>query len=208
MRLTIIICTWNRAALLRQTLETLRAQDATESVDMEILVVDNNSADKTPHVVRELALDWPLGALRYLREERQGKQFALNRAIAAARGDVLAFTDDDVMLPQPDWVHSIAAVLSNPNVEMAGGKRSCSGLTVRCQSGSASNVAVVAGVDLGDQAFENPAADYAPAGTNLIVRREVFDRIEVLSKSTSGIWTTNSACAPPVTALPCTTNHG
>ena len=43
-------------------------------------------------------------------------------------------------------------------------------------------VAVVAGVDLGDQAFEHPPADYAPAGTNLIVRREVFDRIGVFSE--------------------------
>ena len=52
-------------------------------------------------------------ALRYVLEARQGKSHALNRGIAEARGDVLAFTDDDVRIP-PTWLAAILGPLADP----------------------------------------------------------------------------------------------
>jgi len=59
--------------------------------------------------------------MRYAREERQGKSFALNTGLALARGDVLALTDDDV-IPESDWLERILAVFRACDVVFAGGK--------------------------------------------------------------------------------------
>ena len=74
---TILICTYNRAALLRETLAALQSMSVPLDCSVEILIVDNNSTDTTPHVVSESVRSGPL-AVVYLRETRQGKSFALN----------------------------------------------------------------------------------------------------------------------------------
>ena len=75
--LTIVICTWNRCELLLETLQSLDAQIVPESWDVEVVVVDNNSRDETFTQVQSVAKRWRLGQLRVVREQRQGKQFAL-----------------------------------------------------------------------------------------------------------------------------------
>lgn len=181
--ISVIICTWNRCRLLSETLETVRAQRVASGSRIEVLVVDNNSSDGTEEVVRRFQGDWLLGQLVYLREPRQGKQFALNRGIAHSTGDVLAFTDDDVILPH-DWLEAIREAFREPTAQLIGGK------TQLLWPGGASPawfrqsmLAVVAGVDLGDRRLCPPPSDYAPAGTNLVARRIVFDRIGVFSES-------------------------
>ena len=80
---TILICTYNRAALLRETLAALQSMSVPLDCSVEILIVDNNSTDTTPHVVSESVPIRPL-AVVYLRETRQGKSFALNRGLEHA----------------------------------------------------------------------------------------------------------------------------
>ena len=99
MDVSVIIATYNRAEILRETLASLAAL-APRGLAHEVLVVDNNSSDHTRDVVESFADRAPV---RYLREERQGKNFALNAAIEPARGELLVFTDDDVLVP-PDWL--------------------------------------------------------------------------------------------------------
>ncbi|MBS0375262.1 MAG: glycosyltransferase family 2 protein [Proteobacteria bacterium] len=175
--LSVIICTWNRAELLGQTLATLAAQSGVDPESIEVLVVDNNSSDDTPTVVRNAAAGWPLGRLRYVAEPRQGKQFALNRGIETAVADLLVFTDDDVIAPR-DWLAQILAAFRDPTVELLGGKT-----LVAWPDGKPPAwyhrrmLAVVAGVDIGDERLRPPPADYAPSGSNVAVRRRVFERI-------------------------------
>ncbi len=104
---SILLCTYNRAALLRDTLTALQAMDAVADCATEIIVVDNNSTDDTPAVIAQSAAAGPLPVI-HLYESRQGKSFALNTGFARARGDVLALTDDDVQ-PAPDWLARIVA---------------------------------------------------------------------------------------------------
>ncbi len=96
---SIAICTWNRAAVLDRTLESLRDLRVPDGIDWELLVVDNNSTDETPQVARRHAAHLPL---RLLFEPVQGVGVARNRAISAARGEYLLFTDDDVLV-DPLW---------------------------------------------------------------------------------------------------------
>lgn len=181
--LSIIICTWNRSGSLTTTLRSLAAQNLPELCEVEVLVVDNNSTDGTGEVVRTHQMGWLLGQLRYLREERQGKQFALNLAIKHAVGDVLAFTDDDVVFGK-DWLIRIVECFRVRQIDLAGGK------TIPLWPGNCppawfqnSMQAVVAGVDRGDIALNMSSSDYSPAGTNLIARSTLFKRIGYFSET-------------------------
>lgn len=106
-RLSVLVCTYNRSALLRETLQALQTLAPPPGCDVELLVVDNNSSDDTPAVVQEAARSGPFPVVT-LHEGRQGKSFALNRGLEVARGDVIALTDDDVV-PCRDWLARIVA---------------------------------------------------------------------------------------------------
>lgn len=108
---TVAIPTYNGAERLPRVLDKLRSQTNIEHLSWEILIVDNNSTDDTPEVIRDTQTDW-LGdvPLRYCLEPEQGAAFARQRAIREARGELVGFLDDD-NLPAPDWVaqaHSFA----------------------------------------------------------------------------------------------------
>jgi glucosyl-dolichyl phosphate glucuronosyltransferase len=120
VNITVIICTCNRSQSLAKTLNSLAAQTLPERVEWEVLVVDNNSTDQTPQVVREVSERYP-GRFRYLREQRPGKSYALNAGVHAAKGDILAFTDDDVAA-EPQWLQSLTSELEGGEWAGAGGR--------------------------------------------------------------------------------------
>lgn len=181
--ITVIICTWTRAEQLRTTLQSLSRQEQPPSVDVEVLVIDNNSKDHTRRVVEEAQPSWALGALRYLFEPRQGKQFALNTGVAAARHTVLAFTDDDILFP-PDWLRQIQRVFSDPGVDLAGGKTLIDWTGAQPPPWfSGELMAVLGGVDLGEATLDPSPRDYAPGGGNLIARKRLFDRVGGFSEA-------------------------
>ena len=180
---TVVICTWNRSELLRTTLHSLAGQQGVAHSDIEVLVVDNNSSDATRAMVHELQAQWPLGRLRYVFEGRQGKQFALNTGIAAARHEVLAFTDDDVLFA-PDWLAQIQRLFGDGGVELAGGRTLidwCAAPVPTWYSDALS--AVLGGVDEGDGVQDPAAPSFAPGGGNLIARRRTFERHGVFSET-------------------------
>ena len=105
MQVTIGIATWNRADLLRQTLESLTTLHVGPQINYRLCICDNNSTDRTPQVVESFANRLPLD---YLEEPTQGKSFALNRLLQQARDDGaswLVLTDDDVLV-EPDWLEA------------------------------------------------------------------------------------------------------
>lgn len=109
---SVVLCTRNRAAGARRTLESLLAL---RHRDLEIVVVDNDPDDGTTRaVVEELAADHP--RLRYVLEPRRGLSRARNRGLDEARGELIAFTDDDVSV-DPLWVNGLLRGFARePNV--------------------------------------------------------------------------------------------
>jgi glycosyltransferase involved in cell wall biosynthesis len=101
-QVSVILCTYNRAVLLEQALASLAQQALPEDSGVEILVVDNNSPDHTARVVQGFMSRHP-ERFRYVFEKRQGKSYALNTGIQEARGEIMAFTDDDVTF-HPGWL--------------------------------------------------------------------------------------------------------
>ena len=99
-KISVVVCTYNRAALLRDVLETLCEQTLDRAL-YEVLVVDNNSTDNTPAVVESFSGLHP--NVRYLRETRQGLSLARNRGYQEARGEYVAYIDDDCRVPK-EWL--------------------------------------------------------------------------------------------------------
>jgi len=92
LKLSIAICTFNRADLLRHCLQSLVDQeDAGE--EFEVLVIDNNSRDNTLDVTNEFLKK--LKNLRIVHERNQGLSHARNRAIEEAAGEWVCYLDDD-----------------------------------------------------------------------------------------------------------------
>lgn len=107
LKVTVAIPTYNRADFLRQTLAGLTTQQFPRD-HFEILVIDNNSRDHTAAVVAEFAAAHP--APRHVTETKQGLDHARNRAIAEARGEIIVFGDDDILV-RPDWLAQMAVPL-------------------------------------------------------------------------------------------------
>lgn len=115
---TVAICTWNRSALLDRTLTRLLDVRVPAGLTWEVVVVDNNSADGTAAVLARHAGRLPLVPLT---ESKQGHSHARNRAVAAARGALILWTDDDVLV-DPEWLARMtAAAAAHPEAQFFGG---------------------------------------------------------------------------------------
>jgi len=123
MKIDAVICTYNRSAMLAKCVESLMRAEVPQGVSVEIMVVDNNSSDDTAAVVKRLAEGAPPQVkVTYLFEGRQGKSHALNSAVAAASGDIVAFFDDDETV-EASWLAAIAAAVRKyPACGSFGGK--------------------------------------------------------------------------------------
>src|SRR5215469_10199051 len=111
MDISVIVCTHNRYQSLAKALESIAASTLPDSVDWEILVVDNCSRDQTRDVVEQFCHRFP-GHFRCFFEPHPGKSNALNTGIREARGKILVFTDDDVTV-EPTWLQNLTANLHN-----------------------------------------------------------------------------------------------
>ncbi len=99
---TVAVCTRDRPQDLERCLNALCRL---EYPSLDLLVVDNApQGDATERLLNGYA-----PRVRYVREPRPGLDWARNRAIAETRAEILAFTDDDVIV-DPEWVEALASV--------------------------------------------------------------------------------------------------
>jgi glycosyltransferase involved in cell wall biosynthesis len=118
--ISVILCTYNRCENLGKALESVASSRLPDSIGWEILVVDNNSKDRTKEVVEEYASRCP-ARFRYLFESKQGLSNARNAGIAAARGVAIAFTDDDVTV-DPYWLCNLTGPILEGQCSGVGGR--------------------------------------------------------------------------------------
>lgn len=104
MIVSVVICSRNRCAALRETLQCLHSVPIPDGLSVELIIVDNGSTDETPTVVKSISPH--RFETKYLFEATPGQAGARNRGMRAAQGEVIVFTDDDVR-PAPDWLKSI-----------------------------------------------------------------------------------------------------
>ncbi|OME80782.1 glycosyl transferase family 2 [Paenibacillus sp. FSL A5-0031] len=120
MKVTVAICTHNRAKDTGEAIESVIAQSF-EREQIEIVVIDNRSTDNTAEVVGKLAYRYG-PSIRYIFENKLGLSVARNRAIKEANGEFILFLDDDALASR-DWVQHIVNVFeSDPAIGCVGGK--------------------------------------------------------------------------------------
>jgi glucosyl-dolichyl phosphate glucuronosyltransferase len=117
MRVSVVIATYNRAGLLKSCLRQMARQGFLPWD--EIVVANNGSTDDTVRVVEEASVSIP-GRVRLVTEKRPGKSNAVASGVAETRGEVLAFTDDDVLVAD-DWIAGIRRVMASGEVALVGG---------------------------------------------------------------------------------------
>ena len=175
---SVLICTYNRAALLGETLDSLAAMSA-PSFSWNVIVVDNNSSDATPETVNSRIASFP-APLIYLRDSRQGKSYALNTGLDNTKATFIAFTDDDVRV-DPRWLESaISPMIASDAVAYTGG-------AVRPIWGGPRPAwlpddrgdlwGAIATVDYGPERFTFEDRRRIPLGANMAVRRAVIERV-------------------------------
>jgi glycosyltransferase involved in cell wall biosynthesis len=184
--ISVVLCTRNRAASFRRTLESLFCPNNLATSDWELLAVESSS-DQTIEICREFQERFPKH-FRFVTEKKIGKSHALNTAIAEARGDILAFTDDDVLF-SPAYIEGIRNVFADPTVDAVQGR-----VLLDCEGGWPSWLDdAYAGMadfrDCGDAVID---LDGTLFGVNMVVRAEVFRKVGGFSPELGpggiGVW--------------------
>src|SRR5262245_29385031 len=119
MNITVAICTWNRCALLERTLEQMIDLEIPPDLAWELLIVENNCTDNTVAVASCFRPQLPI---RIVSESTPGTSHARNRALRAATGDYILFTDDDVLVDKEWIVRFVGAARRFPEAVAFGGR--------------------------------------------------------------------------------------
>ena len=183
--ISAVITTYNRCEMLAMALEALLGQKA-GGVRYEVVVVDNNSTDNTRATIEALIAKGHAN-LRYVFEPKQGIAYGRNAGMAAARGDIIAFTDDDVVVTD-NWIAVIKRAFDeNPDVEYIGGKILPDWTEPPPKWLTVDHWWPLALLDRGDKRFYIDASNPLCLPTaNASFRRELFSRIGLFSPEFSG----------------------
>lgn len=178
--ISIVVCTHNRAAMLRDALTSLAPLQTAGRFSYEVVVVDNASTDHTPNVVTELQaiLDMPL---RYIHEPKKGIASARNRGLREAAGEWIAFFDDD-QLADPSWLLELFTYAQQYNLRAVGGAVHLK-LPVGCTRDLHSFPRMLLGESRhGNQPFEY-SPKISPGAGNLMLHRSVFEQVGAFNES-------------------------
>lgn len=166
-KLSVIIATRNRAASLRVTLDRIFAQKFSGQYEYEIIVVNNASTDDTEEVIRTHPATRD-GRLRYVLESRRGLSLARNAGLAVAAGEVIAFTDDDILVAE-NWLDEIYREFSaDPELGLLGGR-------VLLAHPGLQPIAIVENEER--LCIEGTDHLAFAIGANMVFRREVFEKV-------------------------------
>ncbi len=108
---SVVVATYNGARTLQNCLKSLGRLNYP---DYEVIVVDDGSKDRTPEIAQSFR------SVRYLRQTNQGLSAARNAGIRAARGEIVAFTDDDCRADE-DWLYYLVSDLLRSDFAGMGG---------------------------------------------------------------------------------------
>ncbi len=211
MKFTIAICTWNGATTLPATLESISKMKREDAFEWEIVIVDNNSTDETQAVCQSYVGRLPI---RVVLETKQGHSFSRNCAIDNAKGEFIAWTDDDVIVDE-NWLSVYdSAVDEFPAASFWGGPIKPY-FQHEVPKWVHENWDVCGGVfaerEQGEACFEIRESEKLPYGANFVTRRTIqeqfrfdskfgrvgsgvrgFDEIDVLSRMLAanhfGVW--------------------
>ncbi|MCK5580786.1 MAG: glycosyltransferase family 2 protein [Candidatus Omnitrophica bacterium] len=179
MKISVILCTYNRGESLRITMDSLVSQENIDSFDWEIIIADNNSSDQTKEIIESYKDNFG-SRLRYIFESKKGKCHALNKAIKESQGDIIALSDDDVIMDK-SWLQNIHKFAQENDFDAFGG-RILPAYPENAPRWVTENIDILCGAivvyDYGTDIKPYDLVSMAPlVGANMVVKRKVFDEI-------------------------------
>jgi len=172
---TVAICTHNGASRLPDVLHCLKSQIGLDSIQWEVLVIDNNSSDNTASLVYSYQARWSNShPLRYFFEPKLGLANARQRAITEAQGEFVGFLDDD-NLAEPDWVAAAVAFGRSHPQAGAYGSRIFGKFEGTPPENFEQIAPFLAVIDRGEKPrFYEPRKKVLPPGAGLVFRRQAW----------------------------------
>ena len=177
--ITVCICTYNRAKSLATTLKSITDLIVPNNLSWEVIIIDNNSNDETKKIAYQFAKQL---SLNYIFEPNQGLSFARNRALKVCRGELLIFTDDDIVF-DTNWLskyYQAARIYSE--AEYFGGKIVPLWNGARPKWLKDSNISLISGLigcyGLGGTNRFYNEKDMHPFGGNFALRRSMFEKLK------------------------------
>jgi glycosyltransferase involved in cell wall biosynthesis len=113
-KITVLIDTYNHERFIEEAIGSLLEQDF-PAAEMEILVVDDGSTDRTPEIARKFE-----PRVRLVRKENGGQASAFNAGTPEARGEIVAFLDGDDWWAREKLSRVVAAMGADPAVGIVG----------------------------------------------------------------------------------------
>ncbi len=178
MLFSVIICTYNREKFILDSLVSLKNQSLTKD-KYEIIIVNNNSTDKTDEICRKFVEDYCKELkIIYVIEVKQGLSFARNRGFQESKGDIIVYIDDDAFATKDYLKNMIHFFTDNPNVSAIGGKVIPVYENNKEEPRWLSKYiwGIVTKVDMGNKVSEFPDNKY-PAGCNMAIKRDVLQSV-------------------------------
>jgi len=173
-KMSLVVATRNRREDILELIKCLEKRY--EIPEWEMIVVDNGSTDGTTAAIEGLRTNLKI---QLVYEKRQGKSIALNAGIKKAVGEIIVFSDDDV-LPEKNWMRAYYhAAKNNPDKIIFGGKVNVNNRLLPDWIRNSFNLKeiLVSEHDLGDEAITYPPNRY-PIGPNMAVRKQAIEGLE------------------------------
>ena len=170
---SVVVCTRNRAQILAQSSEALLALDYPPG-RWEVLIVDNGSTDDTLEVAQGIARSRP-ELVRVIEERELGLSASRNAGVRQARGEIIAFADDD-SFPEAAWLRALVEVLAGETDALVVGGPVEPWIQGELPPWFGDRyMAFLTAWDKGPELQQLTYNDY-PRGANIAFRREVFER--------------------------------
>lgn len=173
---TVAICTYNGEHRLPRVLDRLLRQEVA-GFSWEVIVIDNNSSDRTAEIVERYQTRWLSPPLRYYFEPQQGLAFARRLAIKQARGDLVGFLDDD-NVPSINWVQEAHTFGQRDPQAGAYGSRIQGKYEVEPPAKFEQISCFLAVAERGNEPLRYDARRWIfPAGAGLVVRKQAWNSL-------------------------------
>ncbi|MEW6195438.1 MAG: glycosyltransferase [Bacteroidota bacterium] len=176
LRVSVVICTYNREKFLPKALASL-VEQTIEPDNYEIVIVNNNSTDSTEQISKEFISHHPRLNVKYVVEPKKGLSAARNRGIIESSSDLIAFIDDDAEVEKNYLKTAINFFDEYPAISAMGGK-----VIPVYETGAEPKWlspplwGLVTKVDWGNKTRKYPPSKY-PAGCSMVFRKNVFDEV-------------------------------
>ena len=174
-KISVVICTYNRAKFIGEALESLAKQNLAND-QFEIIIVNNNCTDQTEKICKQFIQDQPSLDINYVLESNQGLSFARNRGIKESKHEIITYIDDDAYA-KVDFLSNIQQFfIANPKTLGVGGK-----VIPRYENGEPQWMnkylnGFVAKMDKGDQVLRFKKNEY-PVGCNMTYTKAVLQQV-------------------------------